>query len=69
MNHQEQVTRYPMLEALLKLRNLPLRPTYTTRSAAEIFDVTGRALLNWMKSDRLVPRDLPGRARFLNQDL
>ena len=58
-----------MLEEILTMRNLPLQPMYTTRTAAEIFGVTARALQNWMTSGQLVGRDLPGRARFLNQDL
>ena len=69
MNHQENIARYPMLEGILALRNLPLQPMYTTRAAAQVFGITGRGLQNWMRSGRLVPRDLPGRARFLSKDL
>jgi hypothetical protein len=72
MNHQETTettTQYPMLEDILAKRNLPLQPMYTTRSAAEIFGVSARALQNWMTSGQLVGRNLPGRSRFLNQDI
>ena len=72
MNHQETTdatTRYPMLEEILTRMNLPLQPMYTTRSVAKIFGVTARALQNWMASGQLVGRNLPGRSRFLNQDI
>lgn len=69
MNHQEQAARYPMLAEMLEGRKLPFQPSYTMRSAGEIFGVTGRAMLNRVAAGKLVARDLPGRARFLNQDL
>ncbi len=69
MNQQDSTTQYPMLEDILAKRNLPLQPMYTTRSLAEIFGVTARALQNWMASGQLVGRNLPGRSRFLNQDI
>ena len=58
-----------MLEAILAIQNLPIQPMYTNRDVAGIFKVCVRAIQNWISSGRLVPRDLPGRARFLNQDL
>jgi hypothetical protein len=62
-------TKYPLLEEILSIKNLPLQPTYTVRDVAVIFGVTARAIQNRIVSGQLVPRDLPGRAKFLNQDL
>ena len=61
--------RYPMLEAILEIKNLPLQPMYTTRSIAELFSVSVRAIQNWIASGELIPRKLPGRWKFLTQDI
>jgi len=61
--------RYPLLEAILAGHELPLKPMYTNREVAEIFSVCVRAIQNWITAGRLIPRDLPGRWRFLPQDL
>lgn len=61
--------RYPFLCALLRDRNLPFLPFYSTRNVAEIFKVVPRSILYLIKAEKLVPRDLPGRAKFLPQDL
>ena len=50
-------------------RGLPYQALYTTADAARIFLVTPRAILYLIASGKLVGRDLPGRARFLPQDL
>jgi hypothetical protein len=62
-------TKYPMLEAILLLKNLPLEPMYTVRSFAELFGVSPRAAQNWMASGKVTARNLPGRWRFLAQDV
>lgn len=61
--------KYPTLEAILALQNLPLQPMYTNRDVAQIFDVCVRAIQNWITAGRLKPRDLPGRWKFFPQDL
>lgn len=61
--------KYPMLEAILAIQNLPLQPMYTNRDIAKIFKVCVRAIQNWIAAGRLTPRDLPGRWRFFPQDL
>ncbi len=61
--------KYPLLEAVLAIQNLPLQPMYTNRDVAKIFRVCVRAIQNWIKAGRLVPRVLPGRWRFFPQDL
>jgi hypothetical protein len=68
MNKLETM-KYPLLEAMLDIKNLPLQPTYSTRSLAQLFDVSMRAIQNRISSGQLVPRDLPGRAKFLPQDV
>ena len=72
-NSEDRMTssprKYPLLEEILSIRNLPLQPTYSVRDFATIFGVTPRAIQNRIVSGQLVPRDLPGRARFLNEDI
>jgi hypothetical protein len=62
-------TKYPLLEEILAIKNLHLQPTYTIRNLAMIFGVSARAIQNRVASGQLSPRDLPGRAKFLNQDI
>ena len=61
--------KYPLLEAILADQDLPLKPMYTNRDVAQIFTVCVRAIQNWIAAGRLIPRDLPGRWKFLPQDL
>jgi hypothetical protein len=63
------VHTYPLLQGILSIRGLPLRPMYSNRDVAEIFDVSIRSIQDWSKCGRITPRDLPGRARFLRVDL
>jgi hypothetical protein len=62
-------TRYPLLEQILAIQGLRLQPTYTTKDVAKIFNVCARAIQNRISSGQLIARDLPGRAKFLPQDL
>jgi hypothetical protein len=64
-----ETPKYPLLEAMLTIKNLPLQPTYSTRSLAQLFDVSMPAIQNRVSSGQLVPRDLPGQAKFLPQDV
>ena len=68
MDNSETI-KYPMLEAILDIQELPLQPMYTNRDVAKIFKVCVRAIQNWISAGRLAPRDLPGRWRFFPQDL
>jgi hypothetical protein len=68
MNASE-TSRYPMLEAILAIQDLPLQPMYSNRDVAKIFNVCVRAIQNWISSGRITPRDLPGRWKFFPQDL
>lgn len=64
-----ETAQYPLLEAILAIQNLPLQPMYTNRDVAGIFKVCIRAIQNWISAGHLVSRDLPGRWKFLPQDL
>jgi hypothetical protein len=64
-----ETPKYPLLEAMLTIKNLPLQPTYSTRSVAQLFNVSMPAIQNRVSSGQLVPRDLPGQAKFLPQDV
>jgi hypothetical protein len=68
MNKYE-TPRFPLLEGMLITKNLPLQATYSTRSLASLFDVSMRAIQHRISSGKLVPRDLPGHAKFLPQDV
>jgi len=62
-------TRYPLLESLLRQKALALQGIYTIGDAATIFNVSRRTIQDWARDDKLPVRDLPGRGRFLSQDL
>jgi hypothetical protein len=61
--------KYQLLEEILAIKNLPLQPMYTARGVAEIFSVSARSVQNWIASGKLTSRSLPGRWRFLTQDV
>lgn len=61
--------RFPLLEEFLSLKNIPIQATYTVRDLARLFGVSGRAIQNRVSTGQISARDLPGRARFLSQDL
>lgn len=66
---QPNTSKYPLLEELLAISQTPLKPMYSIRDIASIFQVSVRAIQNRVASGQLVARDLPGRAKFLAQDL
>jgi transposase len=59
----------PLLERLLFEKSLQLKGIYTNKDAAKIFGVSTRTIQDWLRSHKLRSRDLPGRGRFLSQDL
>jgi helix-turn-helix protein len=63
------VSRYPLLEALLIQRSLSLQGIYTNHDAARIFQVSVRTIQEWSRDGKLRTRNLPGRGRFLSEDL
>jgi phage terminase Nu1 subunit (DNA packaging protein) len=68
-NSNSRTTKYPLLEAILAIQDLPLQSMYTTRDIAEIFKVCIRVIQNWISSGHLISRNLPGRWKFFPQDL
>ncbi len=61
--------RYPLLEALLEQKGLHLQGIYTNRDAARILGVVSRTIQEWSREGKLPTRNLPGRGRFLSEDL
>jgi hypothetical protein len=60
---------YPLLEAVLREKSLPLKGTYTYQDTAAIFDCSVRALQERIRNGKLRKRNLPGRGKFLSVDL
>ena len=69
VSQDNESRRYPLLEALLEQRGLKLKGLYTIRDAATIFNVSRRTIQEWVRDEKLTVRDLPGRFRFLSEDL
>ncbi len=69
MSDQEISVRYRLLEAVLQERGLCLKGAYTNADVATIFKVSPRTIQEWSRSGRLKRRNLPGRVKFLSQDL
>jgi len=77
MNNQEpKAIRYPLLEALVAQQGLKMKGIWSLRDTAQLFPtrlpekhVSVRTIQSWIKEGKLVRRDLPGRGRFLPQDL
>jgi hypothetical protein len=66
---KQAIVQYPLLEALLAQRELPLKGIWTLGDVAKIFGVSKRTIQDWIRDRGLIPRDLPGRGRFLSEDL
>jgi hypothetical protein len=61
--------KHPLLQELLALKGRELQATYTIRDLAQFFSVSVRAIQNRVASGQIISRDLPGRAKFLSEDL
>lgn len=61
--------RFPLLQTILEQKGLRLQGIYTGRDVAKIFGVGKRTIQEWIFDGKLTARDLPGRGRFLSQDL
>lgn len=61
--------KYPLLQEILQLNGRSLQATYSVRDLAELFNVSVRAIQNRVASGQIPSRDLPGRAKFLSEDL
>ena len=67
-NHSEK-SRYRHLEEILRIKGLSLQATYSLKDIASIFAVSIRAIQNRVASGQLIPRNLPGRTKFLAGDI
>jgi hypothetical protein len=61
--------KYPLLEELLSAQSEPLKALYSNKDVANLFGVSVRAIQDWIAKGLLKARDLPGRGRFLSQDI
>ena len=61
--------KYPLLAAVLSAKGLPVKGVWTIADVAQLFDVRNRAIYDWVANQKLAARDLPGRGRFLSEDL
>lgn len=68
-NNTTGLNKYPILSEMLSVKQLPLRAAYSIRDVAQLFGVSPRAIQNRIASGQLVARDLPGRVKFLADDL
>jgi len=68
-DHESTLQKYPLLQSILSAKGLSLKGTYTNRDAAEIFGVSVRTIQDWSRNGDFKARSLPGRARFLSEDL
>jgi hypothetical protein len=66
---QNSQPEYPLLEALLRIMQLTLKPTYTNADVASLFGVSIRTIQSRAADGSLPSRKLMGRARFLPIDL
>ena len=66
---QPTVGRYPLLETLLSEKSFSFKGLYTNCDAATIFAVSSRTIQQWVRDGKLHARNLPGRGRFLSEDL
>jgi helix-turn-helix protein len=69
MSEEESFGKFPLLETLLAAKGRSLKGTYTNRDVADMFDVAVRTIQEWSRNGNLRPRKLPGRAKFLSEDL
>jgi hypothetical protein len=68
-NADREMPKYRLLAEVLKIKNMLIKPMYSTRDLAEIFDVSARAIQSWATAGKLTPRHLPGRWKYLTQDV
>ena len=61
--------KYPRLEAVLSAKGVTDKGIWSIGDLAQIFAVQNRAIYDWIRNGKLTVRDLPGRGRFLSEDL
>jgi hypothetical protein len=62
-------TKYALLQEILSLKGLQLQAVYTVRDIAGLFSVTPRAIQTRVARGQIQSRDLPGRGKFLSEDI
>jgi hypothetical protein len=65
----QEMSKHPQLQAVLAAKGLADKGIWTVADVAQVFGVRNRAIYDWISSDKLSVRDLPGRGRFLSEDL
>jgi hypothetical protein len=65
----ESQTWYPLLFCFLRDRGMAFKASFTTREAADIFEVTTWSIRDLVATGQLRSHRLPARKRFLAQDL
>jgi hypothetical protein len=68
MSATSDPARFPLLDSLLEVRGLKRQAIYTVKTTAAVFDVSARTIDDWCCEGKMIPRDLPGHGRFLNED-
>jgi excisionase family DNA binding protein len=66
---QKTLSNFPLLLTVLEQRGMEPKGIYTNRDAAELFDVSVRTIQDWITDEKITARNLPGRGRFLSEDL
>ncbi|MDR3727903.1 MAG: hypothetical protein P4K86_12760 [Terracidiphilus sp.] len=61
--------KYRLLEEILSFKGLSLQPVYSIHDVANLFKVTARAIQNRVALGQIQSRNLPGRAKFLSEDI
>lgn len=64
-----KLARYPLLETVLACKGMPMKAIFTIKDLANLFNVSIRTIQSRVARGQLVPRDLPGRAKYLAVDL
>lgn len=69
MPESRPLSKLPLLEALAARRGVAVPPIYTNRDLANLLDVSVRTIQDWITDSKITPRRLPGRGRFLPEDI
>jgi hypothetical protein len=62
-------SQFPLLRAVREAKGLGLKGIYSNHDTAETFETSVRTVQEWVRCGKLNARDLPGRGRFLSEDL
>jgi Helix-turn-helix domain len=68
-DQENQSGGFPLLESILRQKGLSLLGIYRYRDASRILGTSVRTIQEWCRDKKLRRRNLPGRGKFLSQDL